>query len=43
MGGLGRGTKMEYIQLSYGGDDGFEWFGGTNNGSYFISYNRYIQ
>jgi hypothetical protein len=41
MGGLGRGTKMEYIQLSYGGDDGFEWFGGTNNGRYFISFNMW--
>lgn len=41
MGGVGRGTKMEYIQLSYGGDDGFEWFGGTNNGRYFISFNMW--
>lgn len=41
MGGIGRGTKMEYIQLSYGGDDGFEWFGGTNNGRYFVSFNMW--
>jgi hypothetical protein len=37
MGGVGRGTVMEYCQVSYGGDDGFEWFGGTVNGKYFIS------
>lgn len=41
MGGLGRGTKMEYVQLSYGGDDGFEWFGGTNNGRYLVSFNMW--
>lgn len=38
MGGVGRGTKMEYCQVSYGGDDGFEWFGGTINGKYLISF-----
>jgi len=37
MGGVGRGTEMEYIQVSFGGDDGFEWFGGTVNGKYLIS------
>lgn len=37
MGGVGRGTVMEYCQVSFGGDDGFEWFGGTVNGKYFIS------
>src|SRR5690606_4542695 len=34
MGGVGRGTEMEYLMVSYGGDDGFEWFGGTVNGKY---------
>ena len=38
MGGVGRGTVMEYCMVSYGGDDGFEWFGGTNNGKYLISH-----
>lgn len=38
MGGVGSGTTMEYCQVSYGGDDGFEWFGGTINGKYLISY-----
>lgn len=37
MGGVGSGTTMEYLQVSFGGDDGFEWFGGTVNGKYLIS------
>ena len=38
MGGVGRGTVIEYVQVSYSGDDSFEWFGGTVNCSYLISY-----
>jgi hypothetical protein len=38
MGGVGSGTTLEYCQVSYGGDDGFEWFGGTVNGKYLIAY-----
>jgi len=38
MGGVGRGTVMEYCMVSFGGDDGFEWFGGCNNGKYLISH-----
>ena len=38
MGGVGRGTVMEYNMVSFGGDDGFEWFGGTVDGKYFISH-----
>lgn len=41
MGGVGNGTKMEYVMVSYGGDDGFEWFGGTVNGRYLISHNSW--
>ncbi len=37
MGGIGNGTTVEYVQVSYGGDDGFEWFGGTVNAKYLIS------
>jgi hypothetical protein len=37
MGGVGKGTIMEYCQVSYGGDDGFEWFGGNVDGKYFIA------
>jgi len=36
-GGIGSGTVMEYCQVSYGGDDGFELFGGTVNAKYLIS------
>ncbi len=36
-GGVGRGTVMEYLQVSYGGDDGFEFFGGTQNAKYLVS------
>ncbi|MFN3402898.1 MAG: hypothetical protein ACK40G_02310 [Cytophagaceae bacterium] len=38
MGGIGRGTTIEYVQVTYGGDDGFEWFGGTVNGKYLVSH-----
>lgn len=38
MGGVGRGTIIEYIMVSYCGDDSFEWFGGTVNGRYLISH-----
>lgn len=37
MGGVGSGTTFEYVQVSFGGDDGFEWFGGTVNGKYLVS------
>ncbi|MEY4930619.1 MAG: hypothetical protein RI909_1343, partial [Bacteroidota bacterium] len=37
MGGVGSGTTISYVQVSYGGDDGFEWFGGTVNGKYLVS------
>ena len=38
MGGVGKETVMEYCQVSFGGDDGFEWFGGNNDGKYLISF-----
>jgi hypothetical protein len=38
MGGVGRGTTMEYCQVSFGGDDGYEWFGGTVNCKYLVSF-----
>jgi len=37
MGGVGRGTTLEYIQVSFNGDDSYEWFGGTVNAKYLIS------
>lgn len=38
MGGVGSGTTIEYVQVSYSGDDSFEWFGGTVNSKYLIAY-----
>ncbi len=35
---VGSGTRIEYVQVSYSGDDGFEWFGGAVNLKYIISY-----
>ena len=37
MGGVGNGTTLEYIQASFGGDDNFEWFGGTVNAKHLVS------
>jgi hypothetical protein len=36
-GGVGNGTVVDHVQVSFGGDDGFEWFGGTVNAKYLIS------
>lgn len=38
LGGVGSGTTLEYIQVSYGNDDAYEFFGGTVNAKYLISY-----
>lgn len=38
MGSVGSGTTIEYVQVSYCGDDSFEWFGGTVNCKYLIAY-----
>ncbi|MFN4079670.1 MAG: hypothetical protein ACK4NS_02120 [Saprospiraceae bacterium] len=38
VGGAGRGTVMEYCMVSFGGDDGFEFFGGTHNAKYLVSF-----
>lgn len=37
MGGVGRRTRIEYVQCSYGNDDAFEWFGGNVDGRYLIA------
>lgn len=39
MGGVGRGTIIEHIQVNYSGDDSYEWFGGTVNAKYLIACN----
>lgn len=38
LGGVGSGTIIDHIQVSYSGDDSFEWFGGRVNGKYLIAY-----
>ncbi|MCW5965728.1 MAG: hypothetical protein KIT83_16945 [Bryobacterales bacterium] len=36
-GGCGTATVTEHVQTSYGFDDNFEWFGGTNSGKWLVS------
>ncbi|WP_299756032.1 T9SS C-terminal target domain-containing protein [uncultured Pontibacter sp.] len=38
MGGVGSGTTLDYIQVSYCGDDSFEWFGGSVNAKHLIAF-----
>jgi len=35
---VGSGTTVEYVQALNGLDDNFEWFGGSVNGKYLVSY-----
>ncbi len=35
---VGSGTTFEYLQAVAGLDDSFEWFGGTVDGKYLVSY-----
>jgi len=37
MGGVGSGTTLDNIQVSYSGDDSFEWFGGVVNAKHLIA------
>jgi hypothetical protein len=40
MGAVGNGTTIDYVEVVYNKDDGFEWFGGTVNCSHLIgAYN----
>jgi len=36
--GVGAGTTIDHIQVSYSGDDSYEWFGGNANSKYLVSY-----
>lgn len=36
--GVGSKTVIDYVQVSYCGDDSFEWFGGTVNCKHLIAY-----
>lgn len=35
---VGSGTTIDHVQVSYSGDDSFEWFGGTVNAKYLVAY-----
>jgi hypothetical protein len=37
LGGVGRGTTIEYVEAVSFADDGFEFFGGTVNTKYLVS------
>ena len=39
MGAVGRGTKIDYVQVSYANDDSFEWFGGAVDCSHLVAFN----
>ncbi|UOQ97648.1 hypothetical protein MUN81_20755 [Hymenobacter sp. 5317J-9] len=39
--GVGSGTTLDHIQVSYSGDDAFEWFGGTVNAKYLVSHRTF--
>ncbi|HAN66285.1 MAG TPA: hypothetical protein DCQ34_08510, partial [Chitinophagaceae bacterium] len=38
LGGVGSGTTLENIQVSYGNDDAYEFFGGTVNAKNLIAF-----
>ncbi len=37
LGGVGRGTTIDYVEVFQNNDDGFEWFGGTVNCKHLVS------
>jgi hypothetical protein len=38
LGGVGSGTEIDFIQVSFCGDDSYEWFGGTVNAKHLIAF-----
>ncbi|GHT17022.1 hypothetical protein FACS189429_0250 [Bacteroidia bacterium] len=38
LGSVGSGTTIDHVQVSYSGDDSFEWFGGSVNAKHLIAY-----
>lgn len=36
-GSVGSGTEVDYVQVSYSGDDSYEWFGGTVNCKHLVA------
>ena len=41
LGGVGNKTMIEYIQVSFSGDDAYEWFGGTVNAKHLVSFRNW--
>ncbi|GGG31273.1 T9SS C-terminal target domain-containing protein [Hymenobacter glacieicola] len=39
--GVGSGTTIDHIQVSYSGDDAYEWFGGAVNAKYLVSHRTF--
>ncbi len=37
-GGVGSGTTIDYVQVSFSNDDSYEWFGGTVNCRHLIAF-----
>lgn len=37
-GAIGRGTTIDYVQVSFANDDSFEWFGGSVNCKHLVAY-----
>ena len=38
MGGVGKGTELHHVQVSYANDDSFEWFGGTVDAKHLAAF-----
>jgi hypothetical protein len=38
LGAVGKGTTIDYVQVSYANDDAFEWFGGSVNCKHLVSF-----
>ncbi len=38
LGAVGAATVVNHVQVSFGGDDAFEWFGGNVNSSHLIAF-----
>ena len=37
-GSVGKGTRIDHIQVSHSGDDSFEWFGGSVNATHLVAF-----
>jgi hypothetical protein len=38
MGGVGAGTQIDHVQVSYSDDDSYEWFGGNVDCDYLVAF-----